>query len=277
MKVGGAGNDRGRGGYALWTFDLPSRRLARSLDMPEDPKLHRPVARNEGTRLVGEPGGPGGPGGAGGVSRRSFIKTVGVSAAASSLAAAAQGAGVLGAHLDEPEAKGSGPAMLGPEAANITLNINGKSTPVRVEPATTLLEALRLHLSMTGAKEVCDRGACGACSVLVDGRLVTACMLLAVDCIGSKIVTVEGLASADGKLDPVQEMFIKHDALQCGFCTPGFVVASRALLNTTPKPTLTQIKRALSGNICRCGTYSNMFNAVLEASGQAPVMDQKGA
>jgi aerobic-type carbon monoxide dehydrogenase small subunit (CoxS/CutS family) len=219
------------------------------------------------------------------VSRRSFIKSVGVSAAASSLAAAAaQASGVLGRHLDDgPDgAAGSAgnPTIIGPDPVDITLNINGKNVKLKAEPATTLLEALRLHLNMTGAKEICDRGACGGCSVIIDGRVVTSCMLLAMDCVGSRITTVEGLASEDAsgnlRLDPVQEMFVKHDAMQCGYCTPGFVMASRSLLNENPKPTLDQIKRALSGNICRCGTYTNIFNAVLEASGQAPIMDQKG-
>jgi aerobic-type carbon monoxide dehydrogenase small subunit (CoxS/CutS family) len=248
--------------------------------MPDDPKMHRTSPRVEGTRLVSEAGAPESPGQ---VSRRSFIKTVGVSAAASSLAAAASASGVLGKHLDEPEAKpsGSGAALFGPDPINITLNINGRAAQLMAEPATTLLEALRLHLNLTGTKEVCDRGACGACSVIIDGKLVNACMLLAMDCIGTKITTVEGLAADDSKggmkLDPVQEMFVKHDGMQCGFCTPGMVVASRALLNDTPKPTMYQIKRALSGNICRCGTYTNIFNAVLEASGQPVVMDQRGA
>jgi aerobic-type carbon monoxide dehydrogenase small subunit (CoxS/CutS family) len=249
-------------------------------DQP-NPSLHRPSPRSEGTRLVAESAAPAAA--RPGVSRRSFIKSVGVSAAASSLAAAAQGAGLLGQHMDDEQDKsaGKGPAILGPDPANITLNINGKNIQLQAEPATTLLEALRLHLNMTGSKEICDRGACGGCSVIIDGRLVNSCMLLAMDCINCKITTVEGLSSLDAggniKLDPVQEMFVKHDAMQCGYCTPGFVVASRSLLNDHPKPTLEQIKRALSGNICRCGTYTNMFNAVLEASGQSPIIEQKGA
>jgi aerobic-type carbon monoxide dehydrogenase small subunit (CoxS/CutS family) len=112
--------------------------------------------------------------------------------------------------------------------------------------------------------------------VLVDGRLVNSCLMLALDAIGAEVTTVEGLAT-NGRLDPIQEAFVKHDALQCGYCTPGLVVACRALLNEHPRPTLDQIKRGLSGNICRCGTYTNIFNAVLEASGQSPIIDQKGA
>jgi xanthine dehydrogenase YagT iron-sulfur-binding subunit len=206
------------------------------------------------------------------VSRRSFMKTMGVSAAASSLAAAAHASGIAGM-VDEPE---KGGPVLGPDALSITLNINGKAMPVKVEPATTLLEALRIHLGLTGAKEVCDRGACGACSVIMDGKLVVSCLTLAVDCVGSRITTVEGIGTPDA-MDPVQVAFVKHDAMQCGYCTPGFVVASRVLLNNNPKPTLTEIKRGLSGNICRCGTYTNMFNAVLEASGQPVIMEQSKA
>jgi aerobic-type carbon monoxide dehydrogenase small subunit (CoxS/CutS family) len=207
-----------------------------------------------------------------GVSRRSFIKTVGVSAAATSISggAEARAASVVG---DQPE---QGVPVLGPDPVEITLDINGKPTKLTVEPATTLLAALRERLNLTGSKEICDRGACGGCSVLVDGQLVNACMMLALDAVGTRITTVEGLA-VDGRLDPVQESFVRHDGLQCGYCTPGLVMACRALLNDTPKPTLEQIKRGLSGNICRCGAYTNIFNAALEASGQPPITDQKGA
>ncbi len=202
-----------------------------------------------------------------GVTRRSFMKTLGVSAAVSSISAAVE---VKAAELAEH----AGPQVLGPDPVDITLNINGKAMSLKVEPATTLLEALRIQLGLTGSKEVCDRGACGACSVLVDGKIMNSCLTLAVDVVGTQVTTVEGLAK-DGKLDPIQEAFVRHDAMQCGYCTPGFVVASRALLNAKPKPTLDEIKHYLSGNICRCGTYGNMFNAVLEASGQAVIMDQK--
>lgn len=208
--------------------------------------------------------------GKGGVSRRSFVKTMGASAAAASLSAAVEAK--ARSIATQPEA----PPVQGPGPVEITLTINGKALPLKVEPATTLLEALRVHLNLTGAKEICDRGSCGGCSVLIDGKLMNACMTLALDAVGAEITTIEGLAKGD-KLDPVQEAFVRHDALQCGYCTPGLVIACRALLNGTPKPTLDQIKRGLSGNICRCGTYTNIFNAALEASGQSPIMDQKGA
>jgi len=207
----------------------------------------------------------------GGVSRRSFVKTVGASAAVASLSAAAE-ARALGAAGRPP----GGPPLQGPGPVDITLTINGKPTQLKVEPASTLLEALRVHLNLTGSKEICDRGSCGGCSVLIDGKLMNSCMTLALDAVGAQITTIEGLAKGD-KLDPVQEAFVRHDALQCGYCTPGLVMACRALLNETPKPTLDQIKHGLSGNICRCGTYTNIFNAALEASGQSPIMDQKGA
>ncbi len=205
-----------------------------------------------------------------GVSRRSFIQTLGVSAAA---------AGALAQDVDAKETTRTSASeipVLGPDPVKVTLNVNGSPMQTTIDPATTLLEALRVHLNLTGSKEICDRGACGGCSVILDDKLVASCMLLAVDAVGSKITTVEGLGNGD-ELDPLQESFIRHDALQCGYCTPGLVVAAKALLNHTPRPTLDQIKRGLSGNLCRCGTYSNVFNAVLEASGQAPVDDSGGS
>jgi len=205
----------------------------------------------------------------GGVSRRSFIQTLGLSAAASAISAKAHAA--LSAQ-DKADAK-QGPKILGPEPIAITLNINGADKQLTIDPATTLMEALRWQLRITGTKEVCDRGACGACSVIVDGKLVNSCMMLAIDAMGTKVTTIEGLAKGD-QLDPIQEAFIKHDGLQCGFCTPGLVMACKAMLNSNPKPTLEQIKHGLSGNICRCGTYTNVFNAALEASGQQPLVDQ---
>lgn len=203
-------------------------------------------------------------------SRRSFLQTMSATAAATSLQSAAS------AVVSEVRRQPADAPMIGPGESEVTLKVNGKPLKASIEPSTTLLDALRLHLKLTGSKEICDRGSCGGCSVLIDGKLHVSCMMLAADAVGAEITTVEGLANGD-KLDPVQEAFIKHDALQCGYCTPGLVVASRALLNSNPKPTLDEIKHALSGNICRCGTYTNIFNAVLEASGQPPIMDSKGA
>jgi xanthine dehydrogenase YagT iron-sulfur-binding subunit len=144
--------------------------------------------------------------------------------------------------------------------------VNGAARSVSVEPRVTLLRALRNHLDLTGAKEVCDRGACGACTVLFDGEPVYSCLMLAADAEGHEITTVEGLGSPE-KLSPLQAAFVECDALQCGFCTPGFVVAGTALLRRTPSPSLEQVKDGLAGNLCRCGTYGRVFEAVQKAAG----------
>ncbi len=209
-----------------------------------------------------------------GVSRRSFIKTVGVSAAGTALAASAQGAAAA-LKAGNTTSNAADDATQGPGPIDITLRVNGANLKATIDPATTLLECLRINLGHTGSKEGCDRGACGACSVHIDGKLAASCMMLAIDAVGSEITTIEGLAKGvgGGMLDTIQEHFIKHDAMQCGYCIPGFVMAARAMFNKTPKPTLDQIKHDLSGNICRCGCYTNMFNACLEASGQPVIMD----
>ena len=142
----------------------------------------------------------------------------------------------------------------------VTLRVNGGVHALAVEPRRTLLDALRHNLYLTGAKKVCDMGDCGACTVLVDGRAMYACLLLAVDCADREITTVEGLASGD-QLDPVQQAFIEADTFQCGFCTPGQVMSVRALLNATPAPSEEEIRRAVSGNLCRCGAYQNIVKA----------------
>jgi aerobic-type carbon monoxide dehydrogenase small subunit (CoxS/CutS family) len=188
-----------------------------------------------------------------GFTRRGFMQGVGV---ASGVAVAASSGTARAA---------AKPKVLPAKKVPITLNVNGKDHKVAVEPRQTLLRVLRNQLDLTGTKEVCDRGACGACSVHLDGQLVTSCMTLAVDAVGRKITTIEGLAQGD-KLHPIQEAFCKHDALQCGFCTPGMVMACKAILDKEKSPTLTQIKRGLSGNICRCGTYTRIFQAVQTAS-----------
>jgi xanthine dehydrogenase YagT iron-sulfur-binding subunit len=231
--------------------------------VPEDPnRINKdPHATPQATQQNGH---------ANGVSRRSFIQTLGVSAAVSAVGTQARQA--LARQAEQDKAAAGAAKTIGPAPFPITLRINGQQMQATIDPATTLMETLRWHMNLTGTKEVCDRGACGACSVLVDGKLVNSCMMLAVDAVNSEITTVEGLSTGDA-LDPVQEAFIRHDALQCGFCTPGLVMASRALLNANAKPSLEQIKHGLSGNICRCGTYTNVFNAVLEASKQSPIVD----
>lgn len=149
--------------------------------------------------------------------------------------------------------------------ATVTLDVNGQAKRLTITPETTLLQALREQVDLTGAKEVCDRGSCGACTMLVDGKSVNSCMMLALDAVGRKVTTVEGLAK-DTQLDVVQQAFIKNDACQCGYCIPGFVVRSRALLNETPNPNREQICEGLSGNICRCAAYVRIFAAVEEAA-----------
>jgi len=189
------------------------------------------------------------------LTRRDFLK--GASVAVSS--------GLL---ITEAQAAASPPgaeAVAGPGPVPITLKVNGKPHKLNLEPRVTLLDALRLHLDLTGAKRVCDRGVCGSCTVIMDGKPVYACNLLAIQADGHDIVTVEGLSHGD-ELHPVMAAFIEHDAMQCGFCTPGFVVACKAFLDKHPNPTLEEIERGLGGNLCRCGTYAGIRPAVLEAA-----------
>ena len=149
----------------------------------------------------------------------------------------------------------------------IKLRVNGRTFRVSVEPRWTLLDVLRNQLDLTGTKRVCDRGECGACTVLRDGLLVYSCLTLAVDAQDADLQTIESL-SADGKLHPIQEAFVQHDALQCGFCTPGMVMACKALLDRNPNPSLDDIKDGLAGNLCKCGTYPKIFRAVQNAAAQ---------
>ena len=186
------------------------------------------------------------------ISRRSFFKSAGVGAAATTL---------LGGAATEAK-----PEILGPDAVPLALKVNGAARTVTVEPRVTLLRALRNHLDLTGAKEVCDRAACGACTVLLDGEPIVSCLMLAADAVGHEITTVEGLGTPE-RMSPLQAAFVECDALQCGFCTPGLVVAGTALLRKTANPTLEQIKDGLAGNACRCGTYSRVFEAVRKAAG----------
>jgi xanthine dehydrogenase YagT iron-sulfur-binding subunit len=197
------------------------------------------------------------------ISRRSFLKGVGTGAVAASVAPNV----LIGAET-------AAEAQMGDEItrAKIKLNINNKTHEVEVESRTTLLSVLRdgfdtngNHLDLTGAKQICDRGECGGCTVQVDGKAVYSCMTLALEAQGKQITTVEGLANGD-RLHPVQEAFVQHDALMCGFCTPGFVVAAKSLLDQNPSPSPDEIKEGLAGNICRCGTYPFIFEAVETAS-----------
>jgi aerobic-type carbon monoxide dehydrogenase small subunit (CoxS/CutS family) len=198
-----------------------------------------------------------------GLSRRSFLKGTGAGAAG----LAAVGFQLPGAAAKEQNAAES---AVGPDPVPVTLRVNDRTYTLRLEPRVTLASALRDHLDLSGTKLICDRGACGGCTVLLDGEPVVSCMVLAVTAQGKAIRTVEGLANSEDQLDPLQEAFIAHDALQCGYCTPGMLMSCRALLERSPQPTLAEIKTAVSGNVCRCGTYPHVFAAVLAASGQDP-------
>ena len=188
--------------------------------------------------------------------RRGFLKGAGAGAVTAAVAPAVLVSGVEKASAQEAE---------GVMAGTVTLDVNGQTHNVDVEARTTLADALRDRLEITGPKVVCDRGECGACTVVMDGRLVFSCMTLAMDAQGRKIETVEGLADGDN-LHPLQEAFIEKDALMCGFCTPGFLMSSRELLDANNNPTPEEVREGLSGNICRCGTYPHVFEAVMSAA-----------
>src|SRR3954452_20125476 len=188
------------------------------------------------------------------VGRRNFLKSTGVV----SVAATVIGPGGLEAQTGAPE--------VGPGDVPVRLNVNGRQLNLMIEPRVTLLDALRMRADLTGNKRGCDRGACGACTMLVDGRPVYSCSTLAIEVQGKQIRTVDGLADGD-RLHPVQQAFCDKDALMCGFCTPGFIVASVGLLEKYPNPTPEQIKKGLDGNICRCGTFSRVFEAVSSVKG----------
>ena len=150
---------------------------------------------------------------------------------------------------------------------HVTATINGEATEFLAEPSQSLLDALRDNLRLTGSKEGCGTGDCGACSVMVDGRLMCSCLMLAPEAQGKSIVTVEGIAIGE-KLHPVQQKFLEHAALQCGFCTPGLIVAAKALLDRTLEPTDTEIRYWLAGNLCRCTGYDKIVRAVQDAAAE---------
>jgi xanthine dehydrogenase YagT iron-sulfur-binding subunit len=149
----------------------------------------------------------------------------------------------------------------------ITLTVNGAETKLRVAPWTTLLDALRDHLNLTGTKKGCDHGQCGACTVLADGRRINSCLTFAVMKDGSRITTIEGLAS-DGVLHPLQQAFIDHDAFQCGYCTPGQICSAAGLIAEGRAKSADEIRELMSGNICRCGAYPNIVAAIQQAAGE---------
>jgi xanthine dehydrogenase YagT iron-sulfur-binding subunit len=190
------------------------------------------------------------------LSRRDFFTGAGASALSATLVQSTAEA-----------AAAASPPVLGPGPSSLSLSINGRTVAVQVDPATTLAELLRNHLGMTGTKVGCDRGACSACTVWLDGEVVASCMTLALDARGRKVTTIEGLAQGD-ELHPVQRAFVENDAMQCGFCTPGMVMSCAALVERNPKCTLDDVKQAVSGHLCRCGTYPNVFKATLAAAGK---------
>jgi xanthine dehydrogenase YagT iron-sulfur-binding subunit len=191
-----------------------------------------------------------------GLGRRSFLRGAGLTAAG--------GAVLEGVDLIAKETSASATSV-GPGRVPMVLHVNGKEHRVALEPRTTLADALRYDLGLTGTKIVCDRGACSACTVWLDKTPVNSCMTLAIDVGSRRVTTIEGLASGE-HLHPVQAAFIKHDALQCGFCTPGMIMSCAALLERNPHPDVTDVKLATSGNLCRCGTYPKVFDATLEAA-----------
>jgi len=204
----------------------------------------------------------------GGLTRRDLLKRLGTGAATAAISPALGLASLAGSVLPaEGAVEGSSllEERIPPGPVEIQLRVNGAARKVTVEPRTTLLSALRNGLDLTGAKEVCERGACGACTVHLDGRPVNSCLMLALDARSREIRTIEGLRK-EGRLDPVQEAFIEKDALMCGYCTPGMVMSVRALLDRTPHPSLDEVRGAVAGNLCRCGTYPKVFEAALAAA-----------
>lgn len=197
-----------------------------------------------------------------GITRRGFLKGAGITAAGTAL--------LEGVQVFQREAAAATPhgvREFGPEPFPVTLRINGKEHALQIEPRTTLADALRIQLNLTGTKVSCDRGVCSSCTVFLDKMPVNSCMTLAIDAIGHHITTIEGI-SADEQLHPVQAAFVRHDAMQCGFCTPGMVMSCVALLQKNPHPTEADVRYAVSGNLCRCGTYPKVFAATLDAAGQ---------
>jgi xanthine dehydrogenase YagT iron-sulfur-binding subunit len=190
-------------------------------------------------------------------SRRGFLRGAGVTAATTVIETA---------NALARETKDSNEVQ-GPEALPVKLHINGREHSVVIEPRDTLAQTLRDNIGLTGTKVVCDRGSCSACTVWIDKTPALACMTLAIDTTGRKITTIEGLSHGD-TMHPVQAAFVKHDAMQCGFCTPGMVMSCAALLERNPTPNLSDVKHAVSGNLCRCGTYPKVFAATLDLAQQ---------
>jgi len=218
--------------------------------MPERQPPHNEAGNSQGS-----------PPSNGAMTRRGFLKGAGITAA---------GTALLDGMQSLREAEAATPQHVkeyGPEPFPITLHVNGKDHTLHIEPRTTLAEALRIQLNMTGTKISCDRGVCSSCAVLLDKMPVNSCMTLAIDAAGHEITTIEGIAD-DERMKAVPAAFVRHDAMQCGFCTPGMVMSCAALLEKNPHPTEDDVRYAVSGNLCRCGTYPKVFAATLDAAGQ---------
>jgi xanthine dehydrogenase YagT iron-sulfur-binding subunit len=191
------------------------------------------------------------------LSRRGFLKGMGLTTAGTM----AVSSGVLAFEKAEVEED----KVLGPDEVRIKMKVNGHAYHLEVTPRTTLANALRDHLELTGTKVVCDRGACSACTVWLDGKPINSCLTLALDVGDKEVTTVEGISKAQ-ELHPVQQAFIDHDAAQCGYCTPGMIMSAAWIVENVPNPTLEEVKNALRGNLCRCGTYPHVFKATMEAA-----------
>jgi xanthine dehydrogenase YagT iron-sulfur-binding subunit len=199
-----------------------------------------------------------------GVSRRDFLRGAGV---------AVSGSVIISEAAVLPAAAEGSAQILGPGETQVTLRINGQTRQLNIEPRVTLLDALRNRLNITGSKRVCDRATCGACTMLLDDRPVYSCTVLAIEAQGHDVTTIEHF-SEGGKLHPMISAFVENDAQQCGFCTPGFVMACIAFLKTNPNPTMEEVEKGLGGNLCRCGTYWGIRHAVLDAA--KVMMAEKG-
>ncbi|MDE3189049.1 MAG: 2Fe-2S iron-sulfur cluster binding domain-containing protein [Acidobacteriota bacterium] len=197
-----------------------------------------------------------------GITRRGFLKGAGITAAGTALLD-----GVQGFQQGALAATPSNVKEFGPEPFAVTLHVNGRERALQIEPRTTLADALRIQLSMTGTKVSCDRGVCSSCTVLLDKMPVNSCMTLAIDAVGHEITTIEGIAG-ENEVHEVQAAFVRHDAMQCGFCTPGMVMSCASLIEKNPHPTEADVRYAVSGNLCRCGTYPKIFAATLDAASQ---------
>ena len=226
----------------------------------EDPKDREKNSKNEDERRRG-------------LRRREFVKLVGGTgvAATAQVLAGQKLASATTTTVPEERVPGAAGEVMGPGPVAMTLRINGEAKKLTIEPRVTLLDALRNHLDLTGAKKVCDRGTCGACTIIVNGKPTYSCSVLAIEVAdragkpGADIRTIEGIAPK-GKLHPLSASFVENDAQQCGFCTPGFVMSCKAYLDTHQNPTVDDVKQALGGNLCRCGTYVGVRNAVVQAA-----------